>query len=61
MRSYLLLFVFAVFACVTNPYTGEKQFLLTSESEEMALRDGVPLVKQSLERTNLAAVMEDFL
>ena len=33
----------------------------TYEDEEIALRDGVPLVKQPLRRDNLAAIMEEFL
>ena len=33
----------------------------TYEEEEVALRNGVPLVKQPLGRSNLAAMMEDFI
>ena len=33
----------------------------TYEDEELALRSGVPLVKQPLRRDNLAAIMEEFL
>ena len=33
----------------------------TYEDEEPALRSGIPLVKQPLKRTDLAAIMEDFI
>ena len=33
----------------------------TYEDEEIALRGGTPIVKQALDQTNLAAIMEDFI
>ena len=37
MRAILLLFVAVVAACATNPVTGEREFTLMSESQEIAM------------------------
>jgi predicted Zn-dependent protease len=37
MRAILLLFGVLIAACATNPVTGEREFTLMSESQEIAM------------------------